>query len=108
MQKLIDIPFHERIEAIRKRAGISHDQLSHRAWTSSGYTHRICAGKAKPSRDMVIRLCLSLNLDVVETDLMLVAAGHIGLLEPQGEPQLSPCQIRETAFELDTVATNLR
>lgn len=108
MKKTTAIPFHERIEEARKRAGISHDQLAHRAWTSSGYTHRICAGQAKPSRDIVIRLCLSLNLDVVETDLMLIAAGHMGLLPPQKELISISSPRGEHAFELDGVSSRLR
>lgn len=108
MARMDDPPFHERIEAARRRAGISHDQLSHRAWTSPGYTHRICAGKAKPGRDMVIRICLSLNLDVVETDLMLVAAGHIGLLEHQTISPLASSPPRETPLDGDIAHTGWR
>jgi hypothetical protein len=40
--------------------GVKSDQLSHRTWTSPGHTIE-CTGKAKLGRDMVIRLCLSLN-----------------------------------------------
>ncbi|MBP7693820.1 MAG: helix-turn-helix transcriptional regulator [Anaerolineales bacterium] len=89
---MLPAPFHEMIETIRRRSGISHDQLSHRAWTSPGYTHRICSGKSKPGRDMVIRLGLALNLSVEVTDEVLRAAGHPGLLDiepaaPAGQPQ---------------------
>ncbi len=84
------IPFHELIDVARRRAGLSHDQLAERAWTTPSYVHRLCGGKAKPSRDVIIRLCLSLNLDVAETDQMLIAAGHVGLLEHQGERLSSP------------------
>jgi ribosome-binding protein aMBF1 (putative translation factor) len=73
-------PFHELIETARKRAGLSHDQLSSRAQTSAGYTHRICAGTAKPGRDMIIRLGLAMNLSVDELDELLTAAGHLRLL----------------------------
>lgn len=91
-------PFHELIESARKRAGLSHDLLAHRAWTSPGYTYRICTGNAKPGRDVVIRLCLSLNLDVAETDQLLLAAGHLGLLEHQSESHSSPSHPAETVF----------
>jgi hypothetical protein len=76
-----DHPFHELFEASRKRAGLSHDQLAHRAWTSPGYTFRLCAGKAKPGRDIVIRLGVAMNLSVEEIDELLRAAGHLGLLD---------------------------
>lgn len=74
-------PFHDHLEHTRQRAGLSHDQLAHRAWTSPSYTHRLCAGKAKPGRDTVIRLGVALNLAVDEVDELLRLAGHLGLLE---------------------------
>ena len=82
----MDAPFHELIEAARKRAGLSHDLLAHRAWTSPSYTYRICTGKSKPGRDTVIRLGLALNLSVEDLDLLLRAAGHLGLIEVEKDP----------------------
>jgi predicted transcriptional regulator len=75
------IPFHQLIETTRQRAGLSHDHLADRAWTSPGYTHRICTGRAKPRRDTVIRLGVAMNLGVAEIDELLRAAGHLGLVE---------------------------
>lgn len=72
--------FHELLDMTRKRAGLSHEQLSERAATSPGYTHRICAGTAKPGRDMVIRLGVAMNVSVAELDELLTLAGHLRLL----------------------------
>ena len=75
------ISFHQLFEEARQSAGMSHDRLAARAWTSPSYTFRICDGKAKPSRDVVIRLCIALNLGVDDTDALLRAAGHVGLVD---------------------------
>jgi ribosome-binding protein aMBF1 (putative translation factor) len=83
---MVSEPFHQLMEAARKRAGLSHDQFSELAWTTPSYTFRICSGKAKPSRDMVMRLCIALNFAVDETDEMLRAAGHVGLLDLEKKP----------------------
>ncbi len=77
-----DPPFHELIEAARLRAGLSFEALSHRAWTTPSFSYRICTGRAKPGRDIVIRLGVALNLDVETIDLLLRSAGHLGLIEP--------------------------
>lgn len=85
--------FHTLLEQARQRSGLSFEQLSHRAWTSPGYTHRLCAGRAKPGRDMVIRLGVAMNLGVDEIDELLRRAGYLGLVDlraSSGRPLEAP------------------
>lgn len=83
---MTDELFHELIENDRRRARLSYGQLAERAWSTPSYVFRICKGLAKPRRDLIIRLCIALDLTVEETDELLHAAGHPGLLDLDQQP----------------------
>jgi len=81
-------PFHVALASYRARSGLSVQALAVRAAIrSTGHTHRLLTGHAKPSRDVVIRLALALALDVAQTDALLRAAGHAGLVESSPRPE---------------------
>ena len=83
---MADELFHELIESARRGAGLSYSRFAERAWTTSSYVFRICNGSATPRRDLIIRLCLALDLTVEATDELLQAAGHPGLLDLDKQP----------------------
>src|SRR5262245_26846438 len=78
--------FHQLMENARRRARLSYGRLAERAWSTSSYVFRICNGAAKPRRDLIIRLCIALDLTVGETDELLHAAGHPSLLDLDKKP----------------------
>lgn len=78
--------FHEQLEDLRKRSGLSYEQVAIRAGTHSSYVWHLCQGKRKPSRDFIWRLSLALALDLEQTDELLVLAGHLTLV---GDPASS-------------------
>lgn len=54
-------------------------QASEAAMLSTGYVNHIANGKRKPSRDILIRICLGLHATVDETQELLKCAGEAPL-----------------------------
>lgn len=75
------MPFHEKLEDLRKRSGLSYEQVAIRSSSNSSYVWHICQGKRKASRDFIWRLSLALGLDLEQTDELLGLAGHLRLLD---------------------------
>lgn len=68
--------FHTAIEHARQAAGLSYHGWAERAFSTPSYLLRVCRGEARPERDMVIRLCLALDLTAEQTNTYLHLAGH--------------------------------
>lgn len=95
--------FHALLRELRQHSGLTYDQLAARSMTTKSYLFRLETGQARPSRDLVLRLAISLDLDVLEAEALLRASGHLGILEssrhaarhtvhasPEGSPLLPP------------------
>ena len=68
--------FPARLAHFRKRRGISQLQLAMAAACSQRHVSFLELGRAKPSRDMVLRLSAALDATLRQSNELLVAAGY--------------------------------
>jgi len=54
----------KRIQELRKRQGLSQEQIAEKAEISSNYLSRIECGKENPTLDMLIKLASALNVEI--------------------------------------------
>ena len=81
----MDAPgFSERLSGYMAERGLSVAQLSEAALLSRSFTYQLCSGERVPSRDMILRLALVLELSVDETQALLRSAQR-GELYPRVE-----------------------
>ncbi|NIM93556.1 MAG: helix-turn-helix domain-containing protein [Anaerolineales bacterium] len=72
--------FADLLQSQRIEVGLSFQRLSERSQVDIAYLHRLETGRAtRPGRNIVIRIAISLGLDIDDTDDMLVSAGHLPL-----------------------------
>jgi transcriptional regulator with XRE-family HTH domain len=67
----------KRIQELRKRQGLSQEQVAERAEISSNYLSRIECGKENPTLDMLIKLAQVLKVDMRE----MFVVGHLAGLD---------------------------
>lgn len=63
-----------RIKELRKKQGLSQEQVAERANINPNYQSRIERGKENPTLNMLIKLCHGLNVEMWE----MFDFGHIG------------------------------
>jgi transcriptional regulator with XRE-family HTH domain len=56
----------KRIQELRKRQGLSQEQVAAKAEISSNYLSRIECGKENPTLDMLIKLADALKIEILE------------------------------------------
>jgi len=81
-----DVPSGPRLlTRLRLQAGLSQNQLARIAHIDPAYVNRIerKLGRHSPSRDVVLRLCEALGLDVDDGDRLLYAFGFAGRVDWQ-------------------------
>ena len=71
--------FPDYITDLCRIKGEKPEQIIRRANIESSFGHRLFAGGRNPSRDTVIQLAYGFELDVNETQRLLVVARHAGL-----------------------------
>lgn len=71
-----DLSFGERLRKWRQRRRMSQLELASEAELSTRHLSFVETGRAKPSRDVVLRLCESLDLPLRSRNELLIAAGH--------------------------------
>lgn len=67
----------KRIQELRKRQGLSQEQVAEKAEISSNYLSRIECGKENPTLDMLIKLAQALKVEMREMFIL----GHVSGLE---------------------------
>jgi transcriptional regulator with XRE-family HTH domain len=78
------VAFQVLLNQRRIQAGLSFQQLSERSWVNVAYLYQLETGrKAKPGRDVVIKIGIGLGLSVEEVDELLQASGHLPILFPE-------------------------
>lgn len=91
----------EKLKRLRASAGLSFQLLSERSGVDVKYLHDLETGrKARPSRDILIRLGFGLNLDLSDVDLLLLTAGHPTLTPPH-HAALPPLRPAPTSATVD-------
>lgn len=74
--------FAERLDELMRERDLNATQLSETALLSRSFTYQLCSGERKPSRDIVLRLALVLELSVEQTQAFLRTAQR-GALYPR-------------------------
>jgi len=70
----------DKIAEFRKSSGLSFDKLAERSFTNISYLHALESGKkARPSRDILIRIGFGLGIEPELVDELLIMAGHLPL-----------------------------
>lgn len=84
--------FAERLAWWRKRRGLSQLQLALAVPCSQRHISFLELGRAKPSRDMVLRLSAALNVPLRNSNELLLAAGFapVWTATDLGAPPLAP------------------
>jgi transcriptional regulator with XRE-family HTH domain len=67
--------FGEHLRRWRQRRGLSQLDLAHRAATTQRHLSFLELGRASPSRDMVLRLAVALDVPLRQHNALLLAAG---------------------------------
>lgn len=76
------LPFHKYLEGIISERNISIPELGVKALLSRSFTYQIFSGKRVPSRDIILRIALSLNISLDEAQRLLKLADR-GALYPK-------------------------
>lgn len=76
------LPFHKYLEELISERNISIPELGVKALLSRSFTYQIFSGKRVPSRDIILRIALSLNISLDETQRLLKLADR-GALYPK-------------------------
>lgn len=66
----------------RTRAGISQSRLAERAGYDHSYPSRLETGTRHPTRDAVLNLAQTLNLNAADTARLLASAGFVAETDP--------------------------
>lgn len=74
--------FSDTLAQLLEARGLGPQQLSELAMLSRSFTYQLCSGSRAPSRDIVLRLALVLQLSLGETQRLLRAAQR-GALYPR-------------------------
>ena len=85
-------PIGELIRAWRRRRSLSQLELALEADVSSRHVSFLETGRARPSREMVLRLAEHLDIPLRERNRLLLAAGYAPLYEERSleEPEMAP------------------
>jgi transcriptional regulator with XRE-family HTH domain len=67
--------FGQMLARLRKRAGLSQNQLALRSSVNPAHVHRMESGAGKPSRTVLRMLAAVMGASDAETDRLLYAAG---------------------------------
>lgn len=59
-----------------KKCGLSKAELARRAGMSEVYLHQVFSGRRKPSRDRLLCLCIGLESELEEAQLLLKGMGY--------------------------------
>jgi transcriptional regulator with XRE-family HTH domain len=88
MRKIVQVgsmaPFHETLKTWRKARRLSQLDLALEADVSSRHISFLETGRARPSREMVTRLSIALELPLATQNQMLTSAGF-AVLYPRRE-----------------------
>lgn len=83
LQKEMNAPtFTQQLAELMARQGMNAAQLSEAALLSKSFTYQLCSGERQPSRDIVLRLALVMNLSLDEAQSLLRTAQR-GALYPR-------------------------
>ena len=74
--------FTQCLARYMEERGLNAAQLSDAALLSRSFTYQLCSGERRPSRDIILRLALVLELSVAETQALLRTAQR-GALYPR-------------------------
>jgi transcriptional regulator with XRE-family HTH domain len=85
-------PIGELIRTWRRRRSLSQLELALEADVSSRHVSFLETGRARPSREMVLRLAEHLDIPLRERNRLLLAAGYAPLYEERSleEPEMAP------------------
>ncbi len=79
----MDTPtFTQRLAGYMQERGLNATQLGEAALLSRSFTYQLCSGERRPSRDIILRLALVLELSVDEAQSLLRTAQR-GALYPR-------------------------
>lgn len=71
----------DHLKQLRAAAGLSYQVLAERSYVDVKYLHDLETGKkARPSRDVLIRVGVGLGLELEDIDELLTVAGHPAIL----------------------------
>ena len=84
-------PFTELLKAWRTRRRLSQLELALSSGVSQRHLSFLESGRAKPSRDMILQLCETLDVPLRERNDLLVAAGFAPMFRarPMDDPQMA-------------------
>ena len=68
-------PFGQQLRAWRRRAGISQLELAAQAGTTPRYVSFIETGRARPGRELILRLAAALDVPLRDRNALMTAAG---------------------------------
>src|SRR5437764_9200648 len=85
-------PIGELLRAWRRRRSLSQLELALEADVSSRHVSFLETGRARPSREMVLRLAEHLDIPLRERNRLLLAAGYAPLYAERSleEPEMAP------------------
>src|SRR6516165_7808119 len=85
-------PIGELLRSWRRRRSLSQLELALEADVSSRHVSFLETGRARPSREMVLRLAEHLDIPLRERNRLLLAAGYAPLYEERSlaEPEMTP------------------
>ena len=69
-----DVTFHSRLSELMERRGYTATRLMERSGLSKSFLYQLLSGERLPGRDVVVRIALVLDLDLEETQRLLVVA----------------------------------
>ena len=73
--------FDETLRCLRIETGLSFQKLSERSHVDVAYLHRLETGRAtRPGRNVIIRITFGLNLNLEDTEELLLKTGHLTLV----------------------------
>lgn len=76
------LPFHKYLEKLISERNISTPEVGVKALLSRSFTYQIFSGDRVPSRDIILRIALALNISLDETQRLLKLADR-GALYPK-------------------------
>ena len=85
-------PIGELLRSWRRRRSLSQLELALEADVSSRHVSFLETGRARPSREMVLRLAEHLDIPLRERNRLLLAAGYAPLYAERSlsEPEMTP------------------
>ena len=74
--------FDETLRRLRIETGLSFQKLSERSHVDVAYLHRLETGRAtRPGRNVIILITFGLNLNLEDTEELLLKTGHLTLVK---------------------------